>query len=135
VVDLGADVIVAQGTDAGGQGARHGRSMLPFAPVVGPALLPQIQEVPATRATDELGRLVEAREVALCGGIEPLTTETLGSSSLVPWPNALSPLPLARSMPLLRPCTVDQSVFPAVLCTRLPSPPSKVLGASGGEHD
>jgi NAD(P)H-dependent flavin oxidoreductase YrpB (nitropropane dioxygenase family) len=61
VVDLGADVIVAQETDAGGQGA--------------------------------------------------------------------------RSMHLLRPCTFDQSVFPAVLGTRLPSPPSKVLGASGGEHD
>jgi hypothetical protein len=45
------------------------------------------------------------------------------------------PLPLARSMPWLRPCTFDQSVFPAVLGTRLPSPPSKVLGASDGEHD
>jgi nitronate monooxygenase len=33
-VDLGADVIVAQGTEAGGHGARHGRSTLPFVPVV-----------------------------------------------------------------------------------------------------
>ena len=31
---LGADVIVAQGTEAGGHGARHGRSTLPFVPVV-----------------------------------------------------------------------------------------------------
>jgi nitronate monooxygenase len=32
--DLGADIIVAQGTEAGGHGARHGRSTLPFVPVV-----------------------------------------------------------------------------------------------------
>jgi nitronate monooxygenase len=33
-VNLGADVIVAQGTEAGGHGARHGRSTLPFVPAV-----------------------------------------------------------------------------------------------------
>jgi nitronate monooxygenase len=33
-VDLGADIIVAQGTEAGGHGARRGRSTLPFVPVV-----------------------------------------------------------------------------------------------------
>ncbi|MEU7895787.1 nitronate monooxygenase [Nonomuraea sp. NPDC049152] len=33
-VDLGADVIVAQGTESGGHGARRGRSTLPFVPVV-----------------------------------------------------------------------------------------------------
>ncbi|MFF2812222.1 nitronate monooxygenase [Streptomyces sp. NPDC058000] len=33
-VDLGADVIVAQGTEGGGHGARHGRSTLPFVPLV-----------------------------------------------------------------------------------------------------
>ncbi|MFE9880307.1 NAD(P)H-dependent flavin oxidoreductase [Streptomyces sp. NPDC005784] len=33
-MDLGADVIVAQGTESGGHGARHGRSTLPFVPVV-----------------------------------------------------------------------------------------------------
>src|SRR5215510_4198377 len=33
-VDLGADVIVAQGTEAGGHGARRGRSTLSFVPVV-----------------------------------------------------------------------------------------------------
>jgi nitronate monooxygenase len=33
-VDLGADVIVAQGAESGGHGARHGRSTLPFVPVV-----------------------------------------------------------------------------------------------------
>lgn len=33
-VDCGADVIVAQGTEAGGHGARRGRSTLPFVPVV-----------------------------------------------------------------------------------------------------
>lgn len=33
-VDLGADVIVAQGTESGGHGARHGLSTLPFVPMV-----------------------------------------------------------------------------------------------------
>jgi len=33
-IDLGAGVIVAQGTEAGGHGARRGRSTLPFVPVV-----------------------------------------------------------------------------------------------------
>jgi nitronate monooxygenase len=33
-IDLGADVIVAQGTEAGGHEARRGRSTLPFLPVV-----------------------------------------------------------------------------------------------------
>ncbi|MEU7636730.1 nitronate monooxygenase [Streptomyces sp. NPDC039016] len=33
-VDLGADVIVAQGTEGGGHGARQGRSTLPFVPLV-----------------------------------------------------------------------------------------------------
>ena len=33
-VDVGADVIVAQGTEGGGPGARRGRSTLPFVPVV-----------------------------------------------------------------------------------------------------
>lgn len=33
-VDLGADVIVAQGTESGGHGARKGRSTLPFVPLV-----------------------------------------------------------------------------------------------------
>lgn len=33
-VELGADVIVAQGTESGGHGARHGRSTLPFVPTV-----------------------------------------------------------------------------------------------------
>lgn len=33
-VDVGADLIVAQGTESGGHGARNGRSTLPFVPVV-----------------------------------------------------------------------------------------------------
>ncbi|MEU1409338.1 nitronate monooxygenase [Streptomyces sp. NPDC005728] len=33
-VDAGADVIVAQGTESGGHGARRGRATLPFVPVV-----------------------------------------------------------------------------------------------------
>lgn len=33
-VDVGADVIVAQGTESGGHGARRGRSTMPFVPLV-----------------------------------------------------------------------------------------------------
>src|SRR6202790_2558882 len=33
-VDVGADVIVAQGTEGGGHGARRGRSTLSFVPIV-----------------------------------------------------------------------------------------------------
>jgi nitronate monooxygenase len=33
-LDLGADVVVAQGTESGGHGARNGMSTLPFVPVV-----------------------------------------------------------------------------------------------------
>jgi nitronate monooxygenase len=39
-VDLGADVIVAQGTEAGGHGARAGRSTLPFVPAVADLVAP-----------------------------------------------------------------------------------------------
>src|SRR6266487_1219658 len=69
--------------------------------------------------------------------MEPLTTVTLASSSLVPWPNELSPVPLARSTPSFRPESFCQSVVPKVvgLVCRLPSAPAKVLPASGGRHD
>jgi len=40
-VDLGADVIVAQGTESGGHGARRGRSTLPFVPIVGDLAAPR----------------------------------------------------------------------------------------------
>ena len=39
-IDLGADVIVAQGTEAGGHGARAGRSTLPFVPAVADLVAP-----------------------------------------------------------------------------------------------
>jgi nitronate monooxygenase len=39
-VDLGADVIVAQGTEGGGHGARRGRSTLPFVPIVADLAVP-----------------------------------------------------------------------------------------------
>src|SRR6266446_6595028 len=69
----------------------------------------------------------------LFGGIDPLTTLTLGPSSFVPCPKELSPDPLARSIPLFRPETVSQSVVPYVVgdVRRFPSPPAKVLGLSG----
>ena len=61
-LDAGADVIVAQGTEAGGHGARHGRSTLPFVPVVADLAAP----VPVLAA----GGIADGRGVAaaLCLG-------------------------------------------------------------------
>src|SRR6059058_1133263 len=61
--------------------------------------------------------------------MDPVTTVTFASSSLVPWPNALSVLPDGLSMPVTRLGALTQSVLPAVLTTRLPSLPSNVLPA------
>jgi nitronate monooxygenase len=49
-VDLGADVIVAQGTEGGGHGARRGRSTLPFVPVVADLAAP-VPARPSTSST------------------------------------------------------------------------------------
>lgn len=61
-VDLGADVIVAQGTESGGHGARQGRSTLAFVPVVADLAAP----VPVLAA----GGIADGRGVAaaLCLG-------------------------------------------------------------------
>jgi nitronate monooxygenase len=55
-IDLGADVIVAQGTESGGHGARRGRSTLPFVPVVADLAAP----VPVLAA----GGIADGRGVA-----------------------------------------------------------------------
>jgi nitronate monooxygenase len=55
-LDLGADVIVAQGTEAGGHGARHGWSTLAFTPVVADLAAP----VPVRAA----GGIADGRGVA-----------------------------------------------------------------------
>jgi nitronate monooxygenase len=55
-LDLGADVIVAQGTEAGGHGARRGWSTLPFVPVVADLAAP----VPVLAA----GGIADGRGVA-----------------------------------------------------------------------
>ena len=55
-VDLGADVIVAQGTESGGHGSRRGRSTLPFVPVVADLVAP----VPVLAA----GGIADGRGVA-----------------------------------------------------------------------
>jgi nitronate monooxygenase len=55
-VDLGADVIVAQGTEAGGHGAVRGRSTLPFVPLVADLAAP----VPVLAA----GGIADGRGVA-----------------------------------------------------------------------
>src|SRR6266700_1622824 len=59
--------------------------------------------------------------------MDPVTTLTFGSSSLVPWPNQLSLVPDARSSPRTRLGAFTQSVLPGVVTARLPSLPSKVL--------
>ncbi len=55
-VDLGADLIVAQGTEAGGHGAGSGRSTLPFVPAVADLVAP----VPVLAA----GGIADGRGVA-----------------------------------------------------------------------
>lgn len=55
-LDVGADVVVAQGTEAGGHGARRGRSTLPFVPAVVDLVTP----VPALAA----GGIADGRGLA-----------------------------------------------------------------------
>ncbi|WP_436759121.1 NAD(P)H-dependent flavin oxidoreductase [Streptosporangium sp. V21-05] len=84
-VDLGADVIVAQGTESGGHGARHGRSTLPFVPVVVDLAAP----VPVLAA----GGIADGRGVAaalalgaagaLIGTRFQVTTEALADPSII----------------------------------------------------
>src|SRR5947209_12001814 len=66
--------------------------------------------------------------------MEPVTTLGAVSSSLAPWPSALSAWLLTRSRPQLTEVAqvivssgLFQSAFPATLTTRLPSPDSNVL--------
>jgi NAD(P)H-dependent flavin oxidoreductase YrpB (nitropropane dioxygenase family) len=56
-LDLGADVIVAQGTEAGGHGARHGWSTLAFVPVVADlaAPVPVLAASPQARSDYQRG--------------------------------------------------------------------------------
>ncbi|TMR21895.1 nitronate monooxygenase, partial [Nonomuraea turkmeniaca] len=84
-VDAGADVIVAQGTEAGGHGARRGRSTLPFVPVVVDLAAP----VPVLAA----GGIADGRGVAaalalgaagaLIGTRFQATTEALADPSII----------------------------------------------------
>ncbi|WP_329423733.1 nitronate monooxygenase [Streptosporangium sp. NBC_01495] len=84
-VDLGADVIVAQGTESGGHGARYGRSTLPFVPVVVDLAAP----VPVLAA----GGIADGRGVAaalalgaagaLIGTRFHVTTEALADPSII----------------------------------------------------
>ncbi len=83
-LDAGADVVVAQGTEAGGHGARRGRSTLPFVPVVADLAAP----VPVLAA----GGIADGRGVAaaLCLGAAgalagtrfQATAESLAGASL-----------------------------------------------------
>lgn len=83
-MDLGADVIVAQGSESGGHGARHGRSTLPFVPVV----VDLADPVPVLAA----GGIADCRGLAaalalgaagaLIGARFPATTEALINPSV-----------------------------------------------------
>jgi nitronate monooxygenase len=59
-VDLGADVIVAQGTESGGHGARQGRSTLSFVPVVADLAAPI--PGPSRRSSKDAGTTPSAAE-------------------------------------------------------------------------
>jgi nitronate monooxygenase len=83
-VDLGADVIVAQGTESGGHGAVRGRSTLPFVPAVVDLVAPV--PVPAAGGIAD-GRGVAAALVlgaagALIGTRFQATTEALADPSI-----------------------------------------------------
>jgi nitronate monooxygenase len=84
-VDLGADVIVAQGTEAGGHGSRHGRSTLPFVPVV-VDLADPIPVLAAGGIADGRGLaavLALGAAGALIGTRFQATTETLADPAIV----------------------------------------------------
>ncbi len=66
-VDLGADVIVAQGTEAGGHGARNGRSTLPFVPAVVDLVAP-LPVLAAGGIADGRG-LAAALVLGACGAV------------------------------------------------------------------
>jgi nitronate monooxygenase len=82
--DLGADVIVAQGTEAGGHGAGRGRSTLPFVPLVVDLVAP-IPVLAAGGIADGRGlaaALALGAAGALLGTRFQATTEALISAAL-----------------------------------------------------
>ncbi|WP_331767678.1 nitronate monooxygenase [Embleya sp. NBC_00896] len=83
-VDLGADVIVAQGTESGGHGARRGRSTLPFVPAVVDLAAP-VPVLAAGGIADGRGvaaALVLGASGALIGTRFQATTEALVDPSI-----------------------------------------------------
>jgi nitronate monooxygenase len=83
-VDLGADVIVAQGTESGGHGAARGRSTLPFVPAVVDLVSP-VPVLAAGGIADGRGvaaALVLGAAGALIGTWFQATTEALVDSSI-----------------------------------------------------
>ncbi|MGW3244530.1 NAD(P)H-dependent flavin oxidoreductase [Streptomyces sp. NPDC001070] len=83
-VDLGADVIVAQGTESGGHGALRGRSTLPFVPAVVDLVAP-VPVLAAGGIADGRGvaaALVLGAAGALIGTRFQATTEALADPSI-----------------------------------------------------
>jgi nitronate monooxygenase len=84
-IDLGADVIVAQGTEAGGHGAQRGRSTLPFVPVVADLAAP-VPVLAAGGIADGRGLaavLALGAAGALVGTRFQATTESLADPAIV----------------------------------------------------
>ncbi|MGH3240507.1 MAG: NAD(P)H-dependent flavin oxidoreductase [Spirillospora sp.] len=99
-VDVGADVIVAQGSEGGGHGARHGRSTLPFVPPVVDLAAPvpvlaaggiaDGRGVAAVLALGAAGALIGTRfqataEAVVDPSISKYTARTLGHPYLDRW--------------------------------------------------
>jgi nitronate monooxygenase len=87
-LDLGADFIVAQGTEAGGHGARRGRSTLPFVPVVADLAAP----TPVLAA----GGIADGRGVAAALALG--AAGALIGTRFQATPEALVPPPITRAI-------------------------------------
>ena len=125
--DLGADVIVAQGTEAGGHGARRGWSTLPFVPVVADLAAP-VPVLAAGGIADGRG-VAAALSLGAAGAV--VGTRFLATAESLTDPAAKKAVirPAAS-----RPSAAPSSTSPAARAGRgsTPGGPSPTRSSSGG---
>ena len=145
-LDLGADVIVAQGTEAGGHGARHGWSTLAFVPVVADLAAPvpvlaaggiaDGRGVAAALALGAAGALVGTRLLATAEALADPEAKKAIAAGRARTPSAVpcSTSPAARTGPVSTPgapCPTRSSTSGATGKTSWPPAPRP--GATTGE--